>query len=316
MHFVSVLYRVFETHAILGVNVVKSLLDTLTSGKPLVADGATGTVLMAAGLQPGTLPELWNVEQPEKILALHRAYIEAGSQIILTNTFGGSRLKLSKGGLGDRVHELNLAGVSLAKQAAVGQSYVAGDIGPTGEMMKPYGTLSYEQAQDVFAEQAAALVEGGVDALWVETMADINEAKAAVTAALRAAQAAGIPDLPVFCSLTFGKKARTMMGVSPRQAVQELWPLGVAAIGANCGEGLEMIPEVLRQMRAAAPEARLIAKPNAGLPRLVNGETIYDVPPDVFAAHLAEFISLGAQVVGSCCGSSPEYIRAIAASLE
>ncbi len=282
-----------------------SLREYLGQGKSLIADGATGTMLMAAGLPAGTAPELWNVEQPEKILALHRAYLQAGSQIILTNTFGGTRLKLAKVGLGERVRELNLAAAALAKQAAAGKAYVAGDVGPTGELMKPMGPLTYEQALETFAEQAAALAEGGVDAIWVETMSDLAEAKAAVAGARQAC------DLPVFCSLSFGRRGRTMMGVSAKQAVKELWPLGLTAIGANCGEGLEMIPDVLSQMHEAAPEAVLIAKPNAGLPRLVGGQTVYDVSPADFSGHINQFIDLGAQIVGSCCGSSPDYIQAI-----
>jgi 5-methyltetrahydrofolate--homocysteine methyltransferase len=262
-------------------------------------------MLMAAGLPPGAAPELWNVERPEQIIALHRAYLEAGSQIILTNTFGGSRIKLEKFGLGERTRELNLAAVDLARQASQGSAYVAGDIGPTGELMRPLGPLSYEAALQAFSEQAAALAEGGVDLIWIETMTDLNEAKAAVTAARQAA------DLPVFCSLSFGRKARTMMGVSARQAAQELWPLGLSAIGANCGEGLEMIPEVLRQMREVLPDAPLIVKPNAGLPRLVSGQTVYDLSAEDFARQMKEFIPLGAQVVGSCCGSSPAYIAAL-----
>jgi 5-methyltetrahydrofolate--homocysteine methyltransferase len=294
---------------------MKSLVEYLASGKPLISDGATGTMLMAAGLPPEIAPEVWNVEQPHKILALHQAYIDAGSQIFLTNTFGGTRPKLARRGHGERVRELNLAAAALAKQAAAGKVYVAGDIGPTGEMMKPFGMLSYDQAVEVFAEQAAALLEGGVDGLWVETMADLNEAKAAVSAAVQVARQAGKPELPVFCSLSFGKKARTMMGISAKQAALELWPLGLAAVGANCGEGLEMIPEVLRQMHEAVPAARLISKPNAGLPRLEGEETVYDVSPDDFAAHIGGFIAQGAQIVGSCCGSSPDYIRAIAQQL-
>jgi len=282
-----------------------SLREYLSRGKALVADGATGTMLMAAGLPAGTAPELWNVEQPEKILALHRAYLEAGSQIILTNTFGGTRLKLSKVGLGERARELNLAAAALARQAAAGQAYVAGDVGPTGELMKPLGPLTYEQALETFTEQAAALAEGGVDAIWVETMSDLMEAKAAVAGARQAC------DLPVFCSLSFGRRGRTMMGVSAKQAVEELWPLGLTAIGANCGEGLEMIPDVLSQMHEAAPQAVLIAKPNAGLPRLVGGQTVYDVSPADFSGHINQFIDLGAQIVGSCCGSNPDYIQAI-----
>jgi len=282
-----------------------SLREYLSRGKSLVADGATGTMLMAAGLPAGTAPELWNVEQPEKILALHRAYLEAGSQIILTNTFGGTRLKLSKVGLGERARELNLAAAALARQAAAGQAYVAGDVGPTGELMKPLGPLTYEPALETFTEQAAALAEGGVDAIWVETMSDLMEAKAAVAGARQAC------DLPVFCSLSFGRRGRTMMGVSAKQAVEELWPLGLTAIGANCGEGLEMIPDVLSQMHEAAPQAVLIAKPNAGLPRLVGGQTVYDVSPADFSGHINQFIDLGAQIVGSCCGSNPDYIQAI-----
>ncbi len=283
----------------------QKLTEYLAQGNLLIADGATGTMLMAAGLPPGAAPELWNAEQPEKILALHRAYLEAGSQIILTNTFGGSRLKLAKTGLGERTYELNLAAARLAKQAAGGRAYVAGDIGPSGELMQPMGSLTFDAARDAFAEQAAALAEGGVDAIWVETMTDLSEARAAVEAARQ------VTDLPVFCSLSFGRKARTMMGVSAKQAAAELWPLGLAAIGANCGEGLEMIPEVLRQMSAVAPGAPLIVKPNAGLPKLVAGQTVYDIAPGDFAAQMKEFIALGAQVIGACCGSSPAFVHAL-----
>jgi len=283
----------------------QSLRQYLQSGKLLIADGATGTMLMSAGLPAGAAPELWNVECPEQIIALHRAYLDAGSQVILTNTFGGSRIKLNKFGLGDRVHELNLAAVSLAKQASQGNAYVAGDIGPSGELMQPMGPLTYEIALQAFAEQAAALVEGGVDLIWVETMTDLSEARAAVAGARQ------VTDLPVFCSLSFGRKARTMMGVSAKQAAQELWPLGLDAIGANCGEGLEMIPEVLRQMSEILPGAPLIVKPNAGLPKLVAGQTTYDLGPIDFATQMKEFIRMGAQVIGSCCGSSPGYIAAL-----
>lgn len=289
---------------------METLIDYLLSGKVLVADGATGTMLMAAGLPPGKPPEAWNAEQPEKILALHQAYIDAGSNIFLTNTFGGSRLKLSKFGLSEHARQLNLAAAALAKQAARGRCYVAGDIGPIGEVMQPYGPLTYDQALEAFTEQAAALAEGGVDLIWIETMSDVNEARAAVTAARQAT------NLPVFCSLSFGKKGRTMMGVSGKQAAEQLWPLGLTAIGANCGEGLEMMPGVLGQMRQAIPEARLIAKPNAGLPRLVDDQTVYDVPPQAFAEKVHEFVALGAQVIGSCCGSSPAYIQEIAARLQ
>jgi 5-methyltetrahydrofolate--homocysteine methyltransferase len=224
-------------------NPAGNLIQRLADGEVLIADGAAGTMLMAAGLPPGTPPELWNVENPEKILSLHNAYVQAGSQIILTNTFGGNRIKLSKSGLGERARELNLAGAALARQAAGDQAAVAGDIGPTGELMSPFGSLTYEEAMAAFAEQAAALAEGGADAIWIETMVDIDEARAAVTGAHQ------VTNLPVFCTMSFGPKGRTMMGVSAKQAVEVLWPLGLAAIGANCGEGLEPIEIVLKQMR-------------------------------------------------------------------
>jgi 5-methyltetrahydrofolate--homocysteine methyltransferase len=278
------------------------LHEYLAAGKILIADGATGTMLMAAGLPVGMSPELWNVEQPNKILALHRAYLDAGSQVIMTNTFGGSSIKLQKSGLSGRAREFNLAAAGLAHQASAGKAFIAGDIGPTGELMKPMGTLTVEGARASFLEQAAALAEGGVDAIWVETMSDLSEAKAAIEGAREAT------DLPVFCSLSFGRRARTMMGVTPKQAALELWPVGLTAIGANCGEGLEMISFVLSQMREALPEAVLIAKPNAGMPKLNRGETVYDVDPVEFGSRMIEFIDLGARVVGSCCGSSPEYI--------
>lgn len=286
-----------------------SLKGYLTSGRVLIADGATGTMLMAAGLPAGAAPEIWNIEAPIQIMALHQTYLEAGSQIILSNSFGGSPIKLAKYGLAERAVELNHAAASLARQAAGDRAYVAGDIGPTGELMEPLGELTPDTAFEAFKLQAEALVEGGVDALWIETMSDLEEARAAVLAAKQ------VTHLPVFCSLSFGTKSRTMMGVSAGRAAAELWPLGLAAVGANCGEGLDMIPEVLRQMREAAPDAVLIAKPNAGLPRIVGKETVYDVGPDDFARQMQGFVELGARVVGSCCGSNPEYIGALTAAL-
>ena len=282
------------------------LRTRLDAGEILIADGATGTMLMAAGLAPGTPPELWNVERPQQILALHRSYLDAGSQIILTNTFGGNRTKLSKAGIGGRVRELNGAGAALAREAAMDNAYVAGDIGPTGELMMPLGTLAYDEAVDVFAEQAAALESSGADLIWIESMMDLEEARAAVVGTREATA------LPVFCSLSFGPNARTIMGVSAKMAAQELWPLGLAAIGANCGEGLDVVDEVLKQMAEVLPAVPLIAKPNAGAPRAVNGITEYDMPPSDFAERMAEFVALGARIVGSCCGSGPAHISALA----
>jgi len=286
-----------------------TLREWLAQGRRLIADGATGTMIMSAGLPAGAPPELWNAEQPDKIVALHTAYLEAGSQIILSNTFGGSRLKLEKTGLSERTRELNLCAAELALKAAGDSAFVAGDIGPTGELMAPMGVLTYDLALNAFAEQAAALAEGGVQAIWVETMTDLEEARAAVNAALQATT------LPVFCSLSFGRRAKTIMGVSGKKAAETLWPLGLTALGLNCGEGLEMVPEVLSQMRAAAPDAVLIAKPNAGMPRLSAGQTVYDLSPQDFALRMENFVEQGAQIVGSCCGSSPAFIKALSEKL-
>jgi 5-methyltetrahydrofolate--homocysteine methyltransferase len=283
----------------------KGLRERLQAGETLIADGATGTILMAAGLPPGTPPELWNLQQPEQILQLHRAYLDAGSQIILTNTFGGSRIKLAAAGLGDRTRELNQAAVALAREAAGMEAFVAGDIGPTGELMAPFGPLTYQRALEVFAEQAEALAEAGADLVWIETMMDLEEARAAVTGARQAC------DLPLFCSLSFGPRGRTMMGVKAGQAASELWPLGLAAIGANCGEGIDVVEPVLKEMGETLPDAPLIAKPNAGLPKLVGDRTVYDMEPAAFAARIPDFVALGARILGGCCGSRPAHIAAV-----
>jgi 5-methyltetrahydrofolate--homocysteine methyltransferase len=303
---------------------MSDLLSRLERGSVLVADGATGTMLQSMGLAAGTAPDLWNVENPDAVRTLYRAYLAAGSHIILSNTFGGNRIKLERsGGLGGRVQELNRAGALLAKEVAAElddrRAYVAGDVGPTGELMAPYGVLSDEEAVEVFAEQAGALVAGGVDAIWIETMSDLNEACAAVKGARQ------VTDLPVFCSLSFGSGGRTIMGVTPAQAVQALWPLGLNAIGANCGEGVDVMEPVLNQMRVALDEMAstaghvehppLIAKPNAGLPRLVDGETVFDLGPAALASYVPGLVEWGARIIGACCGSSPDHIAAIAAAV-
>jgi 5-methyltetrahydrofolate--homocysteine methyltransferase len=287
----------------------ETLRQRLSGKGVLVADGATGTMLQAAGLSEGTAPESWNLTHPEKILDLHRAYLEAGSQIILTNSFGGSRFRLGKKGLQDKVHEVNRAAATLAKEAAGQEAFVAGSMGPTGELMKPLGTLSYVVAVEAFAEQAEALAEGGVDAILVETMSDLNEAKAAIVGTKQ------VTDLPILCTLSFDTQRHTMMGVSPRRAAKEMWPLGLVAIGGNCGKTLDDMEEVLRQMGKAVPEATLMAKPNAGLPRLVDGQAVYDVAPQVMAEYALRYAELGAKIIGGCCGSTPAHIKAMAAAL-
>jgi len=288
----------------------EKLLAHLASGKLLLADGATGTMLQGWGLPLGTPPERWNLEKPEKIIALHRAYIEAGSQVVLTNTFGGTRIKLGRAGHADITAEANRAAARLAQEAAGPDAFVAGDLGPSGELLAPYGDLTYEEAVAAFAEQAAALAEGGADCFWVETMMSLDEAKAAIQGAQQASS------LPVFCTLSFGPGGRTMMGVTPEKAIQELWPLGLAAMGGNCGQGPEEMVATIRRFAAAQPDAVLIAKPNAGMPRLVNDQQVYDMSPAEMARHIQSCVDAGARVIGACCGSTPAHIRAIAQSVK
>jgi len=286
------------------------ILQQLAAGDVLIADGATGTMLQAAGLPTGMPGEAWVLERPEEIVRLHRAYVQAGSQIVLTATFGGTRARLKAAGLDPQVVEINRRAAALARQAIGDEGYVAGDIGPTGEMMAPIGKLTAEAAVEMFAEQAQALAAGGVDVIYIETMSDLKEARAAVEGARQACE------LPVFCTFSFDTHGRTSMGISPAQAAQAMAALGVPAIGANCGHAPEELLDILPQMRAAAPQAHLIAKPNAGLPRLVRRQVIYDATPERMAELAHRYVELGVRIVGACCGSSPAHIAAIAAIRE
>lgn len=288
-----------------------SLEALLTDPAPIVADGGMGTMLFAAGLPRGSKPEIWNVERPDDVRAIHRGYIEAGAQIILTNTFGGNRYRLDADA--DRVAELNRAGAELAcaeAQAAAHAVVVGGSMGPTGQLMAPLGPLTFTDAVAAFREQAAALAAGGVDVLWIETMSDLEEVRAAVEAARDAA-----PDLPVTVTMTFDTKGRTMMGVKPSAAVTALTELNVHALGGNCGNGPAEIESVIEQMRAADLGAVLIAKANAGLPKMVDGEAVYDAAPETMGAYAARVRDLGARIIGACCGSTPDHIRAIGEAL-
>jgi 5-methyltetrahydrofolate--homocysteine methyltransferase len=287
----------------------KTILEALATGGRLVADGATGTMLQAAGLPTGTPGEAWVLDRPAEILKLHRAYAEAGSELILTSTFGGTRTRLEKVGLSSRVAEINRRAAELAREVAGPERYVGGDVGPTGELMAPLGKLTYEAALEVFAEQAESLAMGNVDCIYIETMGDLNEARAAVAGARQAC------DLPIFCTFSFDTNGRTGMGVSPAQAAAAMAELGVAGVGANCGHAPEEVLDFLPQMREAAPGAYLIAKPNAGIPRLVQRRVVYDLAPARMAELAVRYVELGASIVGACCGSSPEHIAAIAAAI-
>jgi 5-methyltetrahydrofolate--homocysteine methyltransferase len=284
--------------------------DRISQPGTLTADGATGTMLQQAGLPAGSAPERWNLENPDAIRALHRGYIDAGADLVLTNTFGGSRIKLEREGLGPQAAEINRAAALLAREAAGEDHFVLGDIGPTGQLIEPLGPLSYTDAVDAFAEQAAGLAAGGVDAILIETMSDLNEAKAAVEGVKRATS------LPVLVTMSFDTRGRTMMGVKPARAIKELWPLGLAAVGANCGRTLTETLAAIEEMRQTLPEAVLMAKPNAGLPHLEDGSSVYDVTPETMGEYAHKFVAQGVKIFGGCCGSNPTHIRAIASALK
>jgi 5-methyltetrahydrofolate--homocysteine methyltransferase len=281
--------------------------ERLATGEVILADGAMGTMLQAAGLEKGHAPEELNLTDADKVLAVHRGYVEAGSEIILTNSFGGNEYRLAKCGLGGQVYEVNRRAAEIAKEA--GAPFVAGSMGPTGEFFAPLGTLTPEQAQEAFAEQARGLADGGVDLLVIETMSDLQEVEAAIQGAGQST------DLPLVCTMTFQQKLHTVMGVDAAQAAETLAGWGPLAIGANCGTGPDEVERVLERMKEAVPQAVLVAKPNAGVPRLVQGRTEYDATPELMAEHAARFAQQGVTIIGACCGSTPEHITAMARAL-
>lgn len=290
-----------------------SLPDLLANGQPVLADGAMGTVLFSLGLELGASPELWNVEWPDRVRDVHRNYIEAGSQIILTNSFGANRERMKLHDLSDRVRELNLTAAQLAGSEAKAADHavaVAGSIGPTGGILVPHGELRYADARAVFLEQATALAQGGVDAFWIETMYDLQEVRAAVEACRQAA-----PDLPIVATMTFDSAGHTMMGVSPEAAVAALQELGVFGLGGNCGNGPAEIEGALHSMQSVEREVLIIAKSNAGVPQLIGGVPVYDSTPEHMAAHAIRAKQLGARIIGACCGSTPDHIRAMAEAI-
>jgi 5-methyltetrahydrofolate--homocysteine methyltransferase len=282
-------------------------LARLHSGQVLVLDGATGTNLQQRGLPAGTPSDVWVMDNPEAVKQLYQGFFNAGSDILLTNTFGSSRVNLGRSGWGDRFSQTNRRAVELLKQVVAGTDrLVAGSMGPLGEMLQPYGTLSEEEAETAYADQARELSEAGVDLLVIETQFDLNEAKAAIRGAR------GASDLPLVCSFSYDRGTRTMMGVRPNQVGKELSDAGVTALGINCGRSLEDNLKALQDLRQAT-QLPIWFKPNAGLPRTDEaGKLQYDVTPEIMAAHVPEWIAAGAQLIGGCCGTSPEHLQAIA----
>jgi 5-methyltetrahydrofolate--homocysteine methyltransferase len=290
---------------------MNKLQSLLASSHVLLADGAMGTMLFEAGLNFGDPPEVWNVTHPDVVRGVHRGYLESGSRLVLTNTFGGNRFRLSMHNLQSRVQELNRTAAVILRaevEAAGTGALVVGDIGPSGEiLLDQVGTLEYPDAVVGFAEQAEALVAGGVDAIWIETMSALEEMQAAVEGVRRASA-----DIPIITTMTFDTRGHTMMGVSPEQAVKALTGLGATAVGGNCGNGPDEVLGVIRKMHAAMPEAVLVAKSNAGMPELVKGKAVYQARPAAMADYAREVYGLGARVIGACCGSTPAHLKAMA----
>jgi 5-methyltetrahydrofolate--homocysteine methyltransferase len=279
----------------------------------ILADGAMGTMLFEAGLQFGDPPERWNLEHPDRVRTIHQSYLEAGARLLLTNTFGGNCFRLGMHSLQGRVPELNRAGARVAReavQAAGGGALVAGDIGPSGRLLAPLGDMEFAEAVEGFAEQAAALAEAGVDLFWIETMSDLEEVHAAMEGVRRAAG-----DVPLITTMTFDTRGRTMMGVTPEEAAVALLGWGASAVGGNCGNGPDEIEAVVRKMHAVAPQAVLVAKANAGIPRLVKGRAVYGAGPAEMAEYAIIVAEAGARIVGACCGSTPAHLRAMAEAL-
>ncbi|WP_377641017.1 homocysteine S-methyltransferase family protein [Oryzobacter terrae] len=287
-------------------------LLALLDGRPAVFDGGYGWLLQDRGLPMGECAESWNLVNGEAVAALHDEYAAAGARIITTNTFGATEPRLAQHGLSGRTEEVNRAGAALARGVADRHgALVAGDIGPTGELLEPLGALTEDDATALFADQVRGLVAGGADLLLVETMSDLGEARAALAAARAVA-----PDLPVAVTLSFDTNLRTMMGVTPAAAVTALVADGADAVGANCGRGPDEMRTIAEQLAAARPEGvLLVAQSNAGLPELSGADFVYTVGPEAMAEHALELRELGIDVIGACCGSSPEHVRAMAAAL-
>lgn len=288
----------------------ESILDALVRGELVIGDGAFGTMLQAAGLPAGMLPEAWNLENPEAVKAVHRAYLEAGAQFMTTNTFGGNRLRLKEAGLDNQIAEINCQGIGLAKEVAGDDAWVAASTGSTGQLLEPYGSLTMVEAEEVYAQQVVMLAEAGADFILVETQHDIEEACCVVR------MAKAHTALPVVCSFAFDERGRTMMGLRPEVAAKRALAAGADIVGANCGDGPEAILAALEKMRQAT-DVPLLAQANAGIPQAgQHGEAVWDVTPEQMAEYAKTFVSLGARIVGGCCGTNPDYIRAISKALK
>jgi len=289
----------------------KDWKERLLSKKILVLDGAWGTEMIKRGLKPGECPELWNLNRPDDVRVIARAYKEAGADIILTNTFGGSRFKLKRSGISSNIKQINKKGVQLSREVC-GDSLVFASIGPTGEFLKPLGMVSKEEMVLCFSEQVEAFVEGGADGVIIETMIDLNETNCALKAVKENS------NLPVAVSMTFDKGERgyaTVMGITPEKAAKELEKAGADIVGSNCGSGTKNLIEIARIIRSVTT-LPLWIKPNAGVPQLVKGKTVYPETPEEMAKFTPDLIKIGVNMIGGCCGTTPEHIRLIAKEVQ
>ena len=281
----------------------------LISDGPVITDGAWGTQMQARGLPIGECPDAWNLSHPEIVEEIPRSYVEAGSRVILTNTFRGNRVALEAAGLADRVIELNREGAAISRRAAGNDAVVFGSIGPSGKMLC-MSEISPEELRDVFAQQAAALAEGGAHAIVIETMGDLAEA----TLAVDACRPTGLPIVACMCFDSGAERDRTMMGVTPEQAARGLSEAGADVVGANCGQGIDGFFTISRRLMAAC-DLPVWIKANAGIPKVIDGDIIYETAPEQFASRAAELVNAGVSFIGGCCGTSPEFIAALSRKL-
>ena len=292
---------------------MKNILERIKAGEILVCDGAMGTQLQARGLKPGECPELWCIEHAEDLKAIHTSYKNAGSDIVECNSFGGTSFKLEHYGLEDRVSEINKAAAMVAKEVAGTEQFVLGSVGPTGEFLEPYGDTEEDEMKEAFATQIQALEQGGADAVIIETMTALEEAELAVKAAKENT------DLVVIASFTFDPQVdgsyATMMGVRPAQMATRLIEAGADIVGTNCGVGSEHMIKVVEELRSANAEIPIMVMPNAGMPVIENGEAVFKETPSEMAAKVKLLIKAGASIIGGCCGTSPEHIKAMKDSL-
>jgi len=283
---------------------MRKILDQIKTGKVLVSDGAWGTFLQQKGMLPGECPEEWNLTHPDEVFDIAKSYIEAGADMIETNSFGGTVFKMGKYGLGDKVFELNKAAAEISRKAA-GDKFVIGSVGPTGKILM-MGDVTEEELYDAFKEQVLGLEAGGVDAIMIETMTDLDEARLAIRAAKENTKC------EVFCTMTFDKTVqgefRTMMGVSPTEMVETLVEAGADLIGANCGNGIADMIGIVEEIRKADAEIPVLVHANAGMPHYHDGQTVFPETPDEMALLVPKIIAAGANIVGGCCGTTPGHI--------